>query len=156
MSENGTKVDRRTFLNTAAGVVAGSAIATTALSYDRILGANDRISLGHIGIGSRGSGLHTMISQLKGSHNVETTAVCDLWTRNRERAAANTEKYYGRAPRSFKYFEELLALKDVDAVVIATPEHSHSPHPQGRGRGRQRRLLREADGQRAGGGQGGA
>ena len=81
MSE--TKVDRRTFLNTAAGVVAGSAFASTALSYDRILGANDRISLGHIGIGSRGSGLHTMISQLKGSHNVETTAVCDLWTRNR-------------------------------------------------------------------------
>ena len=100
MSENGTKVDRRTFLNTAAGVVAGSAIATTALSYDRILGANDRISLGHIGIGSRGSGLHTMMSQLKESHNVETTAVCDLWTRNRERAAANTEKYYGRAPRA--------------------------------------------------------
>ena len=86
MSE--TKVDRRTFLNTAAGVVAGSAIATTALSYGRILGANDRISLGHIGIGNRGGGLHTMVSQLKGQHNVETTAVCDLWTRNRERAAA--------------------------------------------------------------------
>src|SRR4051794_26319193 len=127
MSETNGKVDQRTFLSTAAGVVAGSAIASTALSYDRILGANDRISLGHIGIGNRGGELQTMISQLKESHNVETTAVCDLWTRNRERAAANTEKYYGRAPRAFKYFEELLALKDVDAVVIATPEHSHSP-----------------------------
>ena len=39
------KVDRRTFIQTA-GVVAGSAIASTALSYDRILGANDRIALG--------------------------------------------------------------------------------------------------------------
>lgn len=127
MSEtNGVKVDRRTFLSTAAGVVAGSAFASTAASYGRILGANDRISLAHIGIGNRGSGLHTMISKLKASHNVETTAVCDLWTRNRERAAANTEKYYGRAPRAFKYFEEVLALKDVDAVVIATPEHSHA------------------------------
>src|SRR3954471_16934598 len=119
------KVDRRTFIQ-AAGVVAGSAIASTALSYDRILGANDRIALGHIGIGNRGSGLHLMASRLKGTHNVETVAVCDLWKNNRERAAANAEKYYGRAPHSYQYFEELLASKDVDAVLIATPEHSHS------------------------------
>ena len=53
---NDKKVNRRTFLNTAAGVVAGSAIASSALSYDRIVGANDRIALGHIGVGNRGSG----------------------------------------------------------------------------------------------------
>ena len=35
--------------------------------------------------------------------------------------------YYGRAPQAFQHLEELLALKDVDAVLIATPEHSHSP-----------------------------
>lgn len=120
------KVDRRQFLQTAAGAVAGTAVASTALSYDRIIGANDRIALGHIGIGNRGSGLHTMASQLKGKYNVETVAVCDLWTRNRERAAANTQKYYGRAPRAVQHPEELLAMKDVDAVFIATPEHSHS------------------------------
>lgn len=45
----------------------------------------------------------------------------------RERAAAKNEKYYGRAPRQFKYFEDVLGLKDVDAVLISTPEHSHSP-----------------------------
>ena len=121
------KVDRRTFLNTAAGVVAGSAIASSALSYDRIIGANDRIALGHIGIGNRGSGLHMMASQLKDKYKVETVAVCDLWKSNRERAVANSERYYGRAPRAFQHLEELLALKDVDAVLIATPEHSHSP-----------------------------
>jgi len=121
------KLDRRAFLGTAASVVAGSTIATSALSYGRILGANDRIALGHIGIGNRGTELHTMVSHLKGKHNVETVAVCDLWKDNRERAAASTEKYYGRAPRAVQYAEDLLALKDVDAVVIATPEHSHSP-----------------------------
>ena len=121
------KVDRRTFLNTAAGVVAGSAFASSALSYDRIIGANDRIALGHIGMGNRGSGLHMMASRLKDKHNVETVAVCDLWKSNRERAVANSEQYYGRAPRAFQHLEELLALKDVDAVMIATPEHSHSP-----------------------------
>ena len=121
-----TKVDRRSFLGTAAGVVAGSAFASSARSYDRIIGANDRIALGHVGIGNRGSELHMMVSRLKGTHNVETVAVCDLWTTNRERAAASTARAYGRAPRAFQHFEDLLALKDVDAVIIATPEHSHS------------------------------
>jgi predicted dehydrogenase len=124
---NGRKVDRRSFLNTAAGVVAGTAFASTALSYDRIIGANDRIALGHIGVGNRGTGLHMMASRLKGAHNVETVAVCDLWKTNLERAVSNTERYYGRAPRGFQHLEELLASKDVDAVLIATPEHSHSP-----------------------------
>jgi predicted dehydrogenase len=126
-NSDGKKVDRRSFLNTAAGVLAGSAFASTALSYDRIIGANDRIALGHIGVGNRGTGLHMIASRLKGKHNVETVAVCDLWKNNRERAVANTERYYGRAPRAFQHVEELLALGDVDAVLIATPEHSHSP-----------------------------
>jgi predicted dehydrogenase len=124
-SHDNTKLDRRTFLT--AGVVASSAIASSALSYGRILGANDRIGLGHIGVGNRGSGLHMMTSRLKDQYNVETVAVCDLWTRNRDRAVANSERYYGHAPRAFQHLEELLALKEVDAVLIATPEHSHSP-----------------------------
>ena len=120
------KIDRRAFIQTA-GVVAGSAIASTALSYDRILGANDRIALGHIGIGNRGGGLHQMASKLKDKYNVETVAVCDLWKNNRERAATRTTQYYGRAPKAVQQPDELLAMKDVDAVFIATPEHSHSP-----------------------------
>jgi predicted dehydrogenase len=122
---DGKKIDRRSFLGTA-GVVAGSAFASTALSYGRISGSNDRIALGHIGLGNRGSGLHLMASRLKGKYNVETVAVCDLWKNNRDRAAVNAERYYGRAPRTFQHFEDLLALKDVDGVLIATPEHSHS------------------------------
>ena len=120
------KVPRRSFLH-AAGVVAGSAFASSALSYGRIVGANDRIALGHIGIGSRGTQLHMMASRLKDKHNVETVAVCDLWKTNLDHAVANTEKYYGRAPRAFQHLEDLLEDKSVDAVMIATPEHSHSP-----------------------------
>ncbi|HJZ70707.1 MAG TPA: Gfo/Idh/MocA family oxidoreductase [Vicinamibacterales bacterium] len=119
------RIDRRSFLQ-AAGAVAGTALATSALSYDRILGANDRIALGHIGIGNRGGQLHLMASRLKDTHNVESVAVCDLWKANRERAASDAQRYYGRAPRAVQHPEELLALKDVDAVFIATPEHSHS------------------------------
>jgi hypothetical protein len=92
-----TKLDRRSFLNKAAGVVAGSAFASTALSYGRIVGANDRIALGHIGVGNRGRGLHLMVSQLKDKYNVETVAICDLWKTNREHATATSERYFGRA-----------------------------------------------------------
>jgi predicted dehydrogenase len=121
------ELDRRSFLNRTAGIVAGSALSTAALSYDRILGANDRISLGHIGVGNRGSGLLRQISLLKDKFNAETTAVCELWKNNLERAVDNGNRYFGRAPRALQYMEDLLAMKDVDAVIIATPEHSHSP-----------------------------
>ncbi len=121
------RLDRRSFLNRTAGVVAGSALATTASSYVQIKGANDRISLGHIGVGRRGTELDLMASRLKEKFKVEMTAVCDLWKDNRERASKNNGRYYGRPPRTFQYMEDLLALKDVDAVFISTPEHSHSP-----------------------------
>ena len=121
------KVNRRKFLDQTARLAAGAAIGTTALSYSRILGANQRIALGHIGIGNRGRELDGIAFRLKEPHNVEMTAVCDLWKVNRERAVAANKDYYGRTPRDFKYMEDLLALKDVDAVLISTPEHSHSP-----------------------------
>ena len=121
-------IDRRKFLGKSAALLAGSAaIPSTALSYSRILGSNDRISLAHIGTGSRGGDLAWIVAQLKTTQNVEITVVCDLWKLNREKAAAANEKYYGRAPRAIQHLEDVLPLKDVDAVIISTPEHSHSP-----------------------------
>ncbi|HSS98366.1 MAG TPA: Gfo/Idh/MocA family oxidoreductase [Terriglobales bacterium] len=120
-------MDRRTFIKNSAVVAGSMGLARTALSYDKILGANDRIALAHIGIGNRGSELDEIVGQLKDSHKAEMTAVCDLWKVNREKAVAANEKFYSRAPRSFQYLEDVLALKDVDAVLISTPEHSHSP-----------------------------
>ncbi len=120
-------INRRSFLNRTASMLAGTALGATAASYGRIVGANDRISLGHIGIGSRGGELDWIASRLKEKHNVEMTAVCDLWKVNREKAVSANKTYYGRPPRTFQYLEDLLALKDVDAVLISTPEHSHSP-----------------------------
>ncbi len=127
MSDSRTRLDRREFLGQSAKITGAVAFASSALSYSRILGANDRISLGHIGIGNRGSGLLDIVGRLKDRHNVEMTAVCDLWTVNRERAVAGNAKIYGRPPRSFKDPESLLETRDVDAVLISTPEHSHSP-----------------------------
>jgi len=127
MTDARTPLDRREFLGRSARITGGMALASSALSYSRILGANDRISLGHIGVGNRGRGLVDIVGRLKDRHNVEMTAVCDLWTVNRERAVAANAKLYGRPPRSLQRLESLLELRDVDAVLISTPEHSHSP-----------------------------
>jgi predicted dehydrogenase len=121
-------MNRRTFLGKSAVVIAaGSVLPRTALSYENIVGANDRISLGHVGIGNRGEDLDLIASKLKSSHNVEMTAVCDLWKVNRDKAAATNNGYYGRSPRAVQHVEDLLSMKDIDGVLISTPEHSHSP-----------------------------
>ncbi len=127
-AEAGSKIDRRAFLNHTARAIAGAGLlSSTALSYSHIKGANDRILLGQIGIGDRGTELAWIISQLKTQHNVEIAAVCDLWKVNREKAAARAETVYGRAPQAFQYLDDALALKDIDAFVIATPDFTHAP-----------------------------
>jgi predicted dehydrogenase len=115
------EIRRRSFL-----IAGAAAIGTSALSYGRIVGANDRISLGHVGVGRRGRELASVLANLKRSHNVEMTAVCDLWKVNRDRAAKTAEQVYDRGPRSFTYIEDLLALKDVDAVIISTADFQHA------------------------------
>ena len=127
MNDSENEISRRSFLTKSAALTGGATLANTALSYSRILGANDRLSLCHIGTGSRGDDLSQLVSQLSKSQNVEITAVCDLWKVNREKAVAANTKYYGRAPRAFSHLEEALPQQDIDAVIISTPEHSHSP-----------------------------
>jgi predicted dehydrogenase len=127
MSDSGKRIDRRTFLGKSGMVAGGAALTATALSYTKILGANDRISLGHIGIGSRGRELVEIVGALRSRHNVEMTAVCDLWKANRERAVSANAALFQRPPRAYQYLEDLLEQKDVDGVLISTPEHSHSP-----------------------------
>jgi predicted dehydrogenase len=120
-------MNRRVFLkNTAALAAGGAALNSNALSYERILGANDRIRLGHAGIGNRGRELDGMVAALKEKQNVEMAAVCDLWGGNRERAVAKNLEYYGKAPRAFQHPEELVAQKDIDALIISTPDHAHA------------------------------
>src|SRR5215831_1200277 len=113
MSVSEMKTDRRTFLTGSAALI-GAAVAPKAVSYARILGANDRISLAHIGPGDRGQEPHWIIAQHKTTHNVEMTAVCDLWSVHRERAVKENTNYYSRAPHPYQYLEDVLALPDID------------------------------------------
>src|SRR5258708_33634275 len=106
------KMTRRSLLRAGA-----AALGTSTLSYGRIIGANERILLGHAGMGNRGRELASIAGGLKASHNVELAAVCDLWKVNRERAQAAARQEDGRPPRAIVYIEGLPAMKEVDAGV---------------------------------------
>lgn len=86
---------------------------------------NERINIGMIGTGDRAGALLQEITRAKGAQNVQVTAVCDVWRKNREGTAARVKSGFGESPKELTRYEELLALKEVDAVVIATPDFSH-------------------------------
>jgi len=118
---------RRGFLKTA--TAGGAAFALSAASYSRVLGANDRISIGQIGCGGRGIGAHMAgVHAHQATQNFEITAVCDPWRLRQEAAAAKTKQWYGREARKFSSYRDLIALKDVDAVMIASCDHQHTTH----------------------------
>lgn len=122
-------VSRRTFLRKAATVAAGAA-ATTATAeagvYKSILpasvlGANEKILTGHIGTG--GQGRVNLAAVLK-RDDIQIVALCDLYKRNLERGA-QMAGYKFKDFKQYRDFRDLLENKDIDAVVIATPDHWH-------------------------------
>lgn len=93
--------------------------ATAALSSTRILGANDRVRLGFIGVGNRGDQL---IDAFLKQPDVEIVAVCDIHEPYCDFAASKA----GSNPKKFKDYRRLLEMRDLDAVVIGTPDHWHA------------------------------
>src|SRR5260370_24375576 len=106
-----TNITRRNFTRAAA--------LTTALSYSRILGANDRVRMGYIGLGNRGDQVHEAFLEHGDQH---TVAVCDL----RDDYMDFAIKKSRATPKKYTEYQALLEDKDVDAVVIATPDHWHA------------------------------
>jgi predicted dehydrogenase len=103
-------VPRRTFLR--------SASAMTALSYSRVYGANDRIQLGLIGAGDRGQ--HDTENFVK-TGQVDVTAICDIFGNHIDSAKSK----WGSAQTTMDH-HKVLESKNVDAVVIAVPDHWHA------------------------------
>jgi len=97
----------------------------TAASYSRIAGANDRINIGFIGCGARGLGHRRMVEMSIRDKNLGVVAVCDIWSVNREKAAADCKKRFGVNVKQFKYSEQMLEMPELDAVMIATADHQH-------------------------------
>src|SRR6266545_794985 len=108
-------------------VGAAGALAMSARSYARTIGANDRIQVGQIGCGHRASGHRAMLkSSSQSDANFDLRSVCDLWSVNRERSADHALSLFGARPKMFKYSEEMLADRDLDAVMIGTGDHQHA------------------------------
>jgi predicted dehydrogenase len=118
-------VTRREFLDTLAVGAAGLAVGSTAKSYGQILGANDRLNFAVIGVRSRA---YAHLSSLKANKAAaRITHVCDVDSNTLAKFAKDTEQMMGEAPATHKDFREILAVKEVDAITIAAPDHWHTP-----------------------------
>jgi predicted dehydrogenase len=110
--QNSTPTGRRSFV---AGALA------TALSANRVLGANDRIRIAGIGTGGRCQYLLELLTKLEG---VEIVAVCDVYEPRRLQAKG---RFATPDARDYADYRHVLERKDIDAVVIGTPDHWHVP-----------------------------
>jgi predicted dehydrogenase len=114
-----TRSDRRTFLTASAAGVA----ALTAGSYGRAAGANERVRLAMIGCGGM---MRAHISHFLGRKDTQIIALCEVDADRLADAAKEVEKKNGKAPQTDKDLRKVLT-GDIDAVVIATPDHWHTP-----------------------------
>ena len=126
-------VSRRDFIKTAtaSGVAAATtligngreAVAAAPAINPRIIGANDRVRIGMVGVKTMGGGhLRNLVGPEMTGDNVQVVAVCDLW-----QTALAKAKTTAQLTDSAVYadYRKLLEQKDVDAVVVATPDHWH-------------------------------
>jgi len=117
---NDSVLTRRMFFGTAGAAVGAPSLAG---SRKRVIGANDRINVGVIGTGARGTGLMRIaLRRAEQKGDTQVVAVCDVYQRRLTRAAE-----LARGAKPYVYHEELLARSDIDAVIVGTPDHWHAP-----------------------------
>ncbi len=119
-----SNISRRHFVRNLASVTAGitalgSSSNLLAKSYSQIIGANERIRVGIIGCGGMANAHMDALLAMKETDNVEITAICDVYSNRLDLAKEKTKA------RAIKDYQKLLNSKDVDYVLIATPEHWH-------------------------------
>jgi predicted dehydrogenase len=118
-------VTRREFLEAIAVGAAGLGVGSTAKSYSRIIGSNDRLNFAVIGLNGRG---YAHLSSLKANKSAARIShVCDVDSEILKKFADSTRQEMGEAPAAVKDFRAILEQKDVDAITIATPDHWHTP-----------------------------
>jgi len=128
MSQNENSTSRRDFLRTAAvttaGVAAVSSMPTTAEAMRRVVGANDRISIGHVGVGAQGLSTHVkLFHEAEAMNNTQQVAVCDLWNKRVDAAKAMLNL---KDDAGYTDHRKLMERKDIDAIVIATSDNWHA------------------------------
>ena len=118
-------ISRRSFLaGSAAAIALPTVIPGSVLGKDGATPASDRIGMGHIGVGGRGSG---HLGGFIGRSDAQVIAVCDPYKSKCANAKARVDKRY-KGCATYQDFRKLLAHKDIDAVIIASPENWHALH----------------------------
>ena len=128
---NRSRFSRRRFLQATVAGLAGPMILSSSLRAGARRAANDRVQLGFIGVGTMGRG---HLRRFLGQANVQVVAVCDVVAERRDDARKIVEEHYAKQTgqgefkgcTAFNDFRELLARPDIDAVLIATPDHWHA------------------------------
>src|SRR5229473_7528299 len=86
----------------------------------RVLGANDRVSIGMVGVGGRGQELLKQVMELP---KAQVVAIADVYTRRHDEA-----KQIANGIQTVNDHRRLLDMKDIDAVIVASPLHIHAQH----------------------------
>src|SRR6266852_1386608 len=112
------KESRRSFLKTSAATAAG--VAAFGVPAVNVLGANEKLNIGLIGTGGRCQHLMRALARIP---DARMAALCDVYDGHLEQAEKLAD------PKAFttKHYPELLSRKDIDAVLIASPDHWHVP-----------------------------
>ena len=123
------RTTRRDFIKQTSAATAGMAIIN-AVQPSRVLGANDRVRVALLGASDRAMGaLVPAFHQHAGKLNFDLVAVCDIWKKRREEEPAKIAKKYSiKEPLQVRNTEELYAMKDIDAVIVATADFQHAYH----------------------------
>ena len=116
------KLTRRNFVVSAAAAAAAGAPALQT-SKGGPLGANDRVICASIGTGGMG---RSNLRDFLRSEQVRVAAVCDVWDHNRDLSLQMTDDQEGGRAAGYKDFRQVLDLKEVDVVVVSTPDHWHA------------------------------
>jgi predicted dehydrogenase len=117
-----SEINRRRFLTSAAA--ASAALSLSARSADAVYRANEKIIVGVMGTGGRGTGLARAFEQ---QNDVSVGYVCDVDRGRADKAAAEVAKVRGNTPKTTQDFRNVLDDKKVDVLVIATCNHWHAP-----------------------------
>lgn len=115
---------KKTAIGTAALSFGGVLPGFSAKSYARIMGSNERIRAAVMGVNARGLALSNNFSL---QPNCEVTYICDVDSRAAEKCIASVEKNQGRRPEAEPDIRKLVTYNDVDALVVAAPDHWHAP-----------------------------
>jgi predicted dehydrogenase len=117
-------LNRREFIGTAAAAGAGLMLASPAKVMAQATGANSRLNLALIGFGAQG---RVLLESLLAIEGIQLTAIVDIWPYARTYGQRYL-KTLGHPVRTYENYEELLANeKDLQAVIVATPDFWHTP-----------------------------